>query len=230
MNKDRTDIFLAGDSTMCFYTRDRLPRTGWGMALQQFCRDDIRVHNCAQSGYSTKIFQNSGWLDHLFAMLRSGDHVIIQFGHNDKHQINHRPSAHTEVSEFAGYLRSWIALIRERGAIPTLCTTTIEWAPDGLNERAPLLAEYNEATLAVASGCNVDVIDLNRAAYCELSKLSMPEIHQYLMATSGVDGSENDYCHLKENGAEFYAGLFVDLCRQQNSAVSKCFKQVFLCG
>ena len=33
MNKDRTDIFLAGDSTMCFYTRDRFPRTGWGMAL-----------------------------------------------------------------------------------------------------------------------------------------------------------------------------------------------------
>ena len=224
MDNDRTDIFLIGDSTMCFYTTDRAPRTGWGMALPQFCKDNVRVHNFAQSGYSTKMFQKSGWLDHTFGLLRRGDHVIIQFGHNDKHPIDLRPRAHTEIPEFAGNLASWIATIRELGAIPTLCTTTIEWAPDGLSDRTKLLTPYNKATIEVAAECDVDIIDLNTAAYNKLTQLTMPEIHQFHMATSGVEGSENDYCHLKENGADLYAGLFVDLCRKQNSKISTCFK------
>ena len=56
------------------------------------------------------------------------------------------------------------------------------------------------------------------------SLLPMADVHQYHMATSGVEGCENDYCHLKENGAEFYAGLFVDLCRNNGSAIAGCFK------
>ena len=224
MEDKRVDIFLAGDSTMCFYTADRAPRTGWGMALQKFCSESVRVHNCAQSGYSTKSFQKSGWFAHLLAGLRPGDHVVIQFGHNDKHPADYRPLAHTEVDEFASNLRSFATQVRERGAIPVLVTTTIEWAPDGLDKRAPLLAEYNAATLDVARNLKVDVIDLNRAAYEKLSLLPIAEIHQYHMAASGVENTENDFCHLKQNGAEFYAALFVELCRNGGAAVAECFK------
>ena len=224
MDDKRVDIFLAGDSTMCFYTADRAPRTGWGMLLSQFCRSNVRVHNFAQSGHSTRTFQTSGWFAHLLSLLRPGDHVVIQFGHNDKHPADYRPLAHTEVDEFASNLRSFIAQVRERGAIPTLATTTIEWAADGLNERAMLLAQYNAATLSVAGECDVEVIDLNRAAYEKLSSLSMADIHQYHMATSGVENTENDFCHLKQNGAEFYAALFVELCRNCGAAITECFK------
>ena len=223
MDCNRVDIFLAGDSTMCFYTADRAPRTGWGMMLRNFCAPNVRVHNFAQSGCSTKSFQRTGWFDHLLSEVRPGDHVVIQFGHNDKHPVERRPQAHTEVDEFAANLRSWISRVRDCGAIPTLCTTTIEWAPDGLHERAPLLAEYNRKTMETAAACGVDGIDLNSFAYAELSKLSLPDIHQYHMATSGMEGSENDYCHLKTNGAEYYAALFVKLCFEQNSAISTCF-------
>ncbi len=224
MDDKRVDIFLAGDSTMCFYTTDRAPRTGWGMELLQFCRSNVRVHNFAQSGHSTRTFQNSGWFAHLLSLLRQGDHVIIQFGHNDKHPADYRPLAHTEIDEFASNLRSFIAQVRERGAIPILSTTTIEWAVDGLNERAPLLAQYNDATLSVARECNVEVIDLNRAAYEKLSLLPIADIHQYHMATSGVENTENDFCHLKQNGAEFYAALFVELCLNCGAAITECFK------
>ena len=220
----RTDIFLAGDSTMAFYTHDSAPLTGWGMALPQFCRDNVRVHNHAQGGYSTKRFQRSGWLDRLLAELRSGDHVIIQFGHNDKHPADYRPLAHTELDEFAGNLRNWISLIRERGAIPTLATTTIEWAEDGLDVTAPLLAEYNALTVETASACDVALVDLNSFAYAELSKLSMPEIHQYYMTTSGIEERKDDFCHLKENGAQLYASWFTMLCKRQGLPIAKCFK------
>lgn len=220
----RTDIFLAGDSTMAFYTRDSAPQTGWGMALPQFCRDNVRVHNHAQGGYSTKRFQRSGRFDWLLSELRPGDHVIIQFGHNDKHPADFRPLAHTELDEFAGYLRAWIPLIRDRGATPTLCTTTIEWTKDGLDVTAPLLAKYNALTVETASACGVDLVDLNSFAYAELSKLSMPDIHQYHMATSGIEGRDNDFCHLKDNGAQLYASWFTMLCKRQDLPISKCFK------
>ena len=224
MDNSRIDIFLAGDSTMAFNTTDRAPRTGWGMMLQQFFKDEVRVHNYAQSGFSTRSYQRSGWLDRLLNELRAGDHVIIQFGHNDKHAADFRPLAHTEVDEFADNLRSWIKRIREIGAIPTLATTTIEWAKNGLHELAFRLAKYNAATLAVAAECGVECVDLNSAAYERLSRLPMVEIHRYHMATSGLEGSENDYCHLKDNGAEFYASLFVELCRNQNLQITKHFK------
>ena len=224
MNNNRIDIYLAGDSTMCFYTRDRAPRNGWGMALQQLCQDEVRVHNYAQSGFSTGSYQRSGWFDRLLSELRAGDYVVIQFGHNDKHPADYRPLAHTGVDEFSGNLRSWIRRIREIGAIPTLVTTTIEWAADGLHEFASRLAGYNAATLAVAAECGVECVDLNSAAYERLSCLPMADIHQYHMATSGVEGSANDYCHLKDNGAEYYASLFVELCRLQNLQIAKYFK------
>lgn len=224
MCNDRTDIFLAGDSTMCFYTADRAPLTGWGMMLPRFCRENVRVHNHAQSGYSTKSFQRSGWFDRLLNELRPGDHVVIQFGHNDKHPADYRPLAHTEIDEFSENLRRWISFVRELGAVPTLSTTTIEWAAEGLDKTAPLLAKYNAALLDVARECGADAVDLNSYAYSELSKLPMAEIHQYHMATSGLEDKADDFCHLKNNGAELYASYFVELCRRQNIAISTCFK------
>ena len=224
MDNNRIDIYLAGDSTMAFNTNDRAPRTGWGMSLQQFFKDEVKVHNYAQSGFSTRSYQRSGWLDRLLYELRAGDHVIIQFGHNDKHAADFRPLAHTEVDEFADNLRSWIKRIREIGATPTLVTTTIEWAKDGLHEFASRLAKYNAATLAVAAECGVKCVDLNSAAYERLSRLPMAEIHQYYMATSGLEDAANDYCHLKDNGAYFYASLFVELCRDQNLQIAKYLK------
>lgn len=209
---------------MAFYTADRAPRTGWGMSLQHFFKDNVKVHNYAQSGFSTKSYQRSGWLDRLFSELRPEDHVIIQFGHNDKHPADFRPLAHTEVDEFGNNLRSWIKRIRALGAIPTLTTTTIEWAQNGLHEFAHRLAKYNAMTLAVAAECGVECADLNSAAYERLSRLPMPEIHQYHMATSGIEDAANDYCHLKVNGAEFYASLFAELCRNQNLQIAKYLK------
>jgi hypothetical protein len=44
------------------------------------------------------------------------------------------------------------------------------------------------------------------------------------MATSGIVDSKNDYCHLKENGAELYAGWFVELVKRKNLAIAECFK------
>ena len=103
----RKDIHMLGDSTMCFYTNDRKPRTGWGMKLQPLCHDDIRVRNYAMAGYSTRNFQNTGYFDLVLKSLRPHDHVIIQFGHNDKHPADFRPLAHTDLNEFTDNLSSW---------------------------------------------------------------------------------------------------------------------------
>ena len=224
MSSLRKDIHMLGDSTMCFYTNDRKPRTGWGMKLQPLCHDDIRVRNYAMAGYSTRNFQNTGYFDLVLKSLRPHDHVIIQFGHNDKHPADFRPLAHTDLNEFTDNLSSWISQIRQLGGIPVLCTTTIEWAEDGLHEKSALLAKYNAATLECAAACGADAVDIYGFAYENLRKLPLTEIWQYHMATSGIADSKNDYCHLKENGAELYAGWFVELVKRKNLAIAECFK------
>ena len=51
------DIFMVGDSTMASYPDNRAPLTGWGMKLQQFCKDGVKVHNVARSGASAKSYR-----------------------------------------------------------------------------------------------------------------------------------------------------------------------------
>ena len=89
----RKDIHMLGDSTMCFYTNDRKPRTGWGMKLQPLCHDDIRVRNYAMAGYSTRNFQNTGYFEvntFIFDILSV---VMVSEGI----EVHHRAIGHSDT-------------------------------------------------------------------------------------------------------------------------------------
>ena len=47
---------MIGDSTMANKKPESAPETGWGMVLQQFFNDGVKVHNHAVNGRSSKSF------------------------------------------------------------------------------------------------------------------------------------------------------------------------------
>ena len=77
-------VYIAGDSTAAQKLVTRRPETGWGERLQQyFDIDRVRVQNHARNGRSTRTFIEEGRWQEIVDALRPGDHVFIQFGHND---------------------------------------------------------------------------------------------------------------------------------------------------
>lgn len=78
-------IHMLGDSTMTTYTDDRRPQYGWGEKFGQFFNSNVTIKNWAAGGRSSRSFYyESGMWDSAKAAIKSGDYVIIQFGHNDE--------------------------------------------------------------------------------------------------------------------------------------------------
>lgn len=112
-------VFMIGDSTMANkdYSHDRKER-GWGMVLQCYFDDNIKIDNHAVNGRSSKSFINEGRWDKVLEAIRPGDYVFIQFGHNDEKP---KPDRHTDPgSTFDDNLRKFVRETKEKGGIPVL--------------------------------------------------------------------------------------------------------------
>jgi len=83
-------IFIAGDSTAARGAGDR--QQGWGEPFASyFDPTKINVVNLARGGRSSRTFITEGLWDQLLAQVKTGDTVLIQFGHNDGGPINDEP-------------------------------------------------------------------------------------------------------------------------------------------
>ena len=119
-----TTIFLIGDSTMANkdISHGKKER-GWGMALQCYFDDQIRIDNHAVNGRSSLSFFNEGRWTKVLEKMKPGDYVIIQFGHNDE-----KPKAdrHTDPgSTFDYMLARYVRETREHGGIPVLMNAVV---------------------------------------------------------------------------------------------------------
>lgn len=119
-----TTIFIIGDSTAANKDiSNGKQERGWGMALQCFFDDNIRVDNHAVNGRSSLSFINEGRWDKVLQLMKPGDYVIIQFGHNDE-----KPKAdrHTDPGSTFDYnLAKFVRETREHGGIPVLMNCVV---------------------------------------------------------------------------------------------------------
>ena len=134
-----TTIFIIGDSTAAKKDLSKgSPERGWGMALQQYFDEAyIKVDNHAVNGRSSKSFIDEGRWDKVLALIKPGDYVIIQFGHNDEKA---QPERHTDPGSTFDYnLSRYIRETRERGGIPIVMNPVVrrnwEASPDPSERR-----------------------------------------------------------------------------------------------
>lgn len=155
---DAPALFLLGDSTV---TDQRLaPAGSWGQMLPRFLRDTIVVANHAESGETLKSFQTSLRLAKVLSLLRAGDWVVLQFGHND--QKKQWPQTYADAATtYPAYLRAYLAEVRLRGAHAVLVTSPERRAFDAAGKIKPSHGDYPDAVCRVAAEENVPVIDLH---------------------------------------------------------------------
>ena len=91
-------IFMIGDSTMANKVlTGGNPERGWGQMLPGFLSDEIRVDNHAVNGRSSKSFIDEGRWDKVLGLMKKGDYLFIQFGHNDE-KADPKRSRHTATT------------------------------------------------------------------------------------------------------------------------------------
>ena len=158
---------------------------GWGDPLESHLYPaKVNLVNLAVGGTGARTFRSTYWPD-VLPLLRSGDVVLIQFGHNDNgtrgalpgigEETEERTDATTGATEavrtFGAYLRTYVAEIRAQGATPILCTLVprSRWTDGKINDDGGHAAW----TRAIAAELDVPLIDLNArlsARYQELGE------------------------------------------------------------
>ncbi|MBO5613601.1 MAG: pectin esterase [Prevotella sp.] len=111
-------IYMIGDSTMADKDMKKAPEErGWGMVLQGFFTENVRIENHAKNGRSSKSFITEGRWQKVLDRMKPGDYLVIQFGHNDEKSKDSlrftRP-----WNEFAENYRKFIRGAKEKGVTP----------------------------------------------------------------------------------------------------------------
>src|SRR5688572_25070066 len=118
-------VFMIGDSTMADKPDpDRNPERGWGQLLPSFLDGEVTVVNRAVNGRSSRSFIDEGRWDAVLTALRPGDHVFIQFGHNDEKREDPARFADATTT-YRRNLERFVSETRAKGAEPILLTPIV---------------------------------------------------------------------------------------------------------
>ena len=204
-------LYLAGDSTVT--DQPEAPSGSWGQFIPRYFGNGIAVANHAESGESLKSFVTELRLDKLLSNLRTGDWVMIQFGHND--QKSQWPQTYADAATtYRDWLRVYIAEIRRRGATPLLVTSPERRNFDARGRIVATLADYPAAMRAVAAEQNVALLDLNPLSVKFYEALG-PELSPRAFADEGRDKT-----HHNEYGARQLARAVIEALRVADPALT----------
>jgi lysophospholipase L1-like esterase len=204
-------LFLAGDSTVC--DQPAAPYTGWGQRLPQYFLRGLSVANYADSGESSASFLSSSALfPTMKPLIRAGDVVLIQFGHNDKS---------ASAADYSKNLTSLVSGVRARGGTPVLVTPPVRRLFDGKGALTPTALHVNgvgadlpAAMRQVAASNTVPLIDLTAGSKALVERLG-PGGSAPLYLTQAVDGV-TDNTHFSWTGADEMARLVIQGLRDRN--------------
>ncbi|HEY8962510.1 MAG TPA: rhamnogalacturonan acetylesterase, partial [Luteolibacter sp.] len=151
-------VFVAGDSTVVDQATE--PYAGWAQMLPWFLLPrKVSVANYAESGETLSSFLGGRRLEKILSLMRPGDYLFIEFGHNDQKQKGEG------VGPFTSYkrdLKHFVTAARSKGGIPVIFTSIQRRNFNAENRINETLGDYPEACRQVAKEEKVPLIDLNR--------------------------------------------------------------------
>ncbi|MGI4735396.1 MAG: rhamnogalacturonan acetylesterase [Janthinobacterium lividum] len=151
-----TTVFLAGNSTVV--DQDDEPWAAWGQMLPRFFGPGVAVANHAESGLSLSSFLSSHRLAKVLSVMKPGDYLFIEFGHNDQKEKGPNDGPYLAYTE---RLKLFISEARKKGGLPVLVTSTSRRSFGAGGKLENSLGDFPAAVRQVAQQENVPLIDLN---------------------------------------------------------------------
>jgi lysophospholipase L1-like esterase len=213
-------IFVIGDSTACLYdSAAYYPRTGWAQVLKDYVKSDsVIIADSALSGRSSRSFYNEGHWTAIKKLIKSGDYVIIQFGHNDE-KTSDTSRGTLPGSTFEQYLSIYIDQAESLGAVPILATPIErnKWTDSGTLQSTHITSDgdYPQAIRNLASKKGIVLIDATELTHAYFEKIGEDSTTKLFMVfASGVwpnySSGDTDNTHLQQSGARAISQLVVN--------------------
>ncbi len=205
---DIPTLYIAGDSTSTDQALE--PFNSWGQMITAFFKPEIGVANHGESGESLRGFIGEGRLAKLMSVIKPGDYLMIQMGHNDQKEKGEGVGAFTT---YKADLKRFVAEARDHGATPILITSMNRLTFDAAGKITNSLGDYPEAVRQAAREENVALIDLNAMSKPFYEALGPVEAHK---AFAGADTTHHD-----NYGSYELAKCVVEGIRQAKSPLAK---------
>jgi lysophospholipase L1-like esterase len=211
-------VFLIGDSTVRQGRGDGSEggQWGWGEYFDDyFDPTKINVVNRAVGGTTSRTYRREGYWDRVLAMMKPGDFVMMQFGHNDngnpatgktsikgvgdqtidvENPTNHE---HEIVHTFGWYIEQYVKDARAKGATPIVCSLIPRF-----REGKPIRSTDTHALWAkqAAEAENAPFVNLNEIIATHYDQLGPEKVAPMFY----------DALHTKAKGAAYNAQCVVE--------------------
>lgn len=229
LSKEKPVFYIIGDSTV--KNGDGTGKGGlwgWGNFIAgYFDTSRISVQNHAIGGRSSRTFITEGRWDRILSVLKKGDYVIMQFGHNDggplddtarargtikgtgnesKEIYNPITKKQETVYTYGYYMRKYIRDTKAKGAIPIVCSPIPrdQWKDGRVLRSKDSYAGWAEQIAREEGAYFIDLNELIGAQYDEM----------------GADSVKNffpgDHTHTDIRGAQLNARIVMDQLKKIN--------------
>ena len=217
-------LFLVGNSTVRNGRGDGAGgQWGWGDYIKPFFdTTKINVLNRAVGGLSARTYISQGYWDRVLTLVKPGDFVMVEFGHNDASPVNDSSRARgvlpgigpdstiidniltkqkgEVVYSFGGYLRKFVNETRAKGATPIINSLTPRkfWENGKIRRTRGSFADWAEQTARA-----------ERVPFVNVTELASQKMDTLPPAT--VDSLYGDAnLHSSGRGADLFARVVVE--------------------
>ncbi len=222
---ERPTLFLIGDSTVRNGSgKGADSMWGWGSLLDaHFDATRIQVQNRAIGGRSSRTFLTEGRWENVVKELKSGDFVLMQFGHNDgggltgnrgrgslkgngdeTQTITNNAGQVETVHSYGWYLRQYIAGAKEKGATPIVVSQIPRniWKDGKVGRESSGYGKFAKAAAALGGAAFLDLNEFAAARYEQIGEATVRE-----MFFRPGDHTHTTLAGAKINAAAVAAGL-----------------------
>ena len=204
-------IYLLGDSTVADQPLE--PYSSWGQMLPRFFKPGIAVANHAESGESLRSSLSARRLAKVLTLMKPGDYLFIQYGHNDEKERGEGIGAFTT---FKRDLKRFVTDARRAGGVPVLITPVQRRTFDDEGKVTNSHGDYPEAVRQLAKEERVPLIDLH-AMSTTLYEALGPE-------RSKLAFKEGDNTHHNDYGSYQLARCIVDGIKANKLSIAKLIR------
>ena len=223
---DRPVFYIIGDSTVRNGDgTGKNQQWGWGSVLAPyFDTSRIGIQNLAIGGRSSRTFLTEGRWDKIMAVLKKGDYVIMQFGHNDagplddtarargtirgigdelKEIYNPITKKQETVYTYGWYMRKYIRDAKAKGAVPIVCSPIPrnDWKEGKVVRSSDSYGKWAEE---VAQQEGAYFIDLNNLVAVKYEEMGADQVKPFFPV---------DHTHTNLDGAKLNAEIVVNAIR-----------------
>jgi len=227
LEKEKPVFYIIGDSTVRNGDgTGKNQQWGWGSFMaDHFDTNRISIRNHAIGGRSSRTFITEGRWDKIASVLKKGDYVIMQFGHNDSGPLDDTARARGTIKgtgeeskevynpimkkqevvrTYGWYMRRYIREAKDKGAIPIVCSPIPrnDWK-DGKVIRST--ESYAKWAQDVAREEKAYFINLNDLVALKYEEMGEEKVKPFFPA---------DHTHTNMDGAKINAEIIIKAIKE----------------